>query len=198
MASLSHAAAEGQDLVADWACRESVAHSVWYVVPSPAGQRLFRQRGWVGFRDAISLWAASSTFDVGRMQVVAALPATTPDPVVRPIDPEIVRVVARGTTGADVTLHVPYELAIFRGHFSTVPIVPGAMLVGWVGALSARHGGWPHGVRRSSAMKFRRIVQPGPEYTVRLDRTDDGSCLNFTVESQSGTHASGSLLAPQP
>ena len=197
MASPSHAAAEGQDLVAEWALRESIAQSVWYVVPSPSGQRLFRQHGWVGFRAAIASWAASRAVDLERMQVVASIPATTPGTVGRPIDPEILRVVPRGGTGVDVTLHVPYELAIFRGHFSSVPIVPGAMLVGWVGALAARHAGWQHGVRRSSAMKFRRIVQPGPEYIVRLDRSTDGSCLHFTVESPSGTHSSGSLLAPQ-
>jgi hypothetical protein len=47
-------------------------------------------------------------------------------------------------------------------------------------------------------MKFRRIVQPGPDYRLELRLDGDGAELRFRYESPSGLHAEGAWRAPAP
>jgi 3-hydroxymyristoyl/3-hydroxydecanoyl-(acyl carrier protein) dehydratase len=108
-----------------------------------------------------------------------------------------VEAVARNNLSASIDFEVPYDLDIFAGHFSHVPIVPGAMLVGWAAEVGAELGIWHHGVTRAAAMKFRRIVQPGPKYHLGLTSSATGDCLDFQFESAGVVHAAGALLAPK-
>jgi 3-hydroxymyristoyl/3-hydroxydecanoyl-(acyl carrier protein) dehydratase len=109
--------------------------------------------------------------------------------------PEFRELVRVGDT-LTATFDVPLDLAIFAGHFPWVPIVPGAVLVGWCADLAAREGLWRHGARRISSVKFRQIVQPGPGYRLRLALAEGGMRLDLRIESDRAMHASGTLLAP--
>jgi hypothetical protein len=51
---------------------------------------------------------------------------------------------------------------------------------------------------RISSVKFRHIVQPGPEYQLRLTLGAGGDRLDLRIESPRGVHATGTLLAPAP
>ena len=182
--------------VASWCRRGAPAAVCSYLVPSPAGARLFRKRGWQGFHAAVAPWAASLGIELGSVRIVDELPGGDSAPAAQPTNPDLTCVVPDGSDAIVCTLRVPFDLAVFHGHFPTVPIVPGAMLVGWAAALAAQHGGWTYGARQSVAMKFRRIVQPGPDYRLRLERARDGRRVDFRLESDAGVHAVGALLAP--
>jgi len=188
--------------VLDWLQTTHGRSPLWLLTPTAAGQRLFRKRGWGGFAEAITPWAHAHQIDLGAARLVARLPDPRPCPAnagaigARPVEPEWGPVV-RDDTGftLSASFEVPFDLAIFSGHFSTVPIVPGAMLLGWMARLAERHGGWRHGTMHAQAMKFRRIVQPGPRYVAQMRWRADGERLDFQIESMHGLHASGGLRA---
>lgn len=184
----------GREYVADFGRLPSGAAEV---VPSASGARLFRRAGVHGFRAAIAAWARSEDLAPEALRVVSEL---APGGAARPaaLGPRVRSVEAPDPGLRLVTLAVPFELALFQGHFATVPIVPGAVLAGWAAELGAAHAGWTHGARESRAMKFRRIVQPGPDYRLELRLGGDGAELRFRYESASGLHAEGAWRAPAP
>ena len=196
MVSPAAADASQSPYVASWCRRGAPAAVRSYLVPSPAGARLFRKCGWQGFHAAVASWAAGRGIELAAVSIVDELPCGDHAAAARPTDPEVITVVHDGSGAIVCTLRVPFDLAVFHGHFPTVPIGPGAMLLGWAAALAATHGGWSHGARQSVAMKFRRIVQPGPDYRLRLERTADGRRVDFRLESDAGVHAVGALQAP--
>ena len=198
MSPTAAAGTDGRAYLADFSHRRSGPSPLCYVVPSAAGARLFRKRGWRGFHAAVAPWAAAEGIDLDSLRVVAALPPAGRHAAPRPTVPLVTSVAHEGSRVIVCTLRVPFELAVFHGHFSTVPIVPGAMLAGWAAALAARHGGWPHGLTYSSQLKFRRIVQPGPEYRLRLEWTEDGSRVDFRLDTDAAVNAIGSVQAPPP
>lgn len=182
--------------VKDWRRSGLVDSPVWYVVPSAIGARLFRKQGRNGLHLALVPWARSQGVDLKMLRVVDTLPAEDVPPSTHPLGPEILHIARDGPRAILCTLRVPFDLALFSGHFPTVPIVPGAVLVGWAATLAAAHGNWVHGVAVSHSMKFRRIVQPGPDYRLRLAWAEDGRRLDFRLESDAALHALGTLLAP--
>lgn len=186
----------GSEHVAAFRRRGTGATAACDVVPTASGARLFRKSGWRGFQAAIAPWAAAAGLRADAVRVVSALPPAGADDAAGAVAPRVTAVAAPGERVRTLTLAVPFELAIFRGHFPTAPIVPGAMLAGWAAALAAEHAGWAHGARASRAMKFRRVVQPGPEYRLRLSWSADAQQLDFRYESEHGMHAEGVLQAP--
>jgi 3-hydroxymyristoyl/3-hydroxydecanoyl-(acyl carrier protein) dehydratase len=97
--------------------------------------------------------------------------------------------------GFEVEFVVPFDLALFAGHFAAAPIVPGAVLVGWAGRIAAAEAAWAHGTAHVRSMKFRRIVQPGPRYSLTGHCTSGGDRLDVRIESTQGLHVSATLLA---
>jgi hypothetical protein len=187
---------EGCDLLAAWACQDSGGRGIWYLVPSAAGGRLFRKQGIRGFREGVAPWACAAGLDPSAARVVSALPlnpsSTAPHwPPRRPAFP------APRREGAALrfAFDVPYELAIFHGHFPTVPIVPGALLTGWVTELGREHCGWQHGASYATMLKFRRIVQPGLTYDLQIEISSERSTLDFHIQEDGATCALGTLSA---
>ena len=185
---------EAGDLIADWVLWGPVGSQVCCVVPTPAGANLFRQRGERGFQDSIAAWLRHQTISA-ELRVMAAAPAVGEPPGSRPRRPGL-RVLKQTRDAVTAEMLVPFDLAIFAGHFPWVPIVPGAVLVGWAAELAATHGLWPHGVVAATALKFRRIVQPGPAYHLHVERNAAGDRLAFRIESAGVPHAYGALAAP--
>ena len=188
---------ELHEYVADWTCVPDDGQRTWYLQPSAAGGRLFRRRGWLGFQDAILPAVQAMGIDVQRTRVVSRLPAPDRPPVWPRMEPEFPHPQADGD-GIALTFSVPYELAIFRGHFPTAPIVPGALLAGWVAALAREHCGWAHGCGEVSMLKFRHIVQPGLAYRLRLAVSDPGTALHFDLRQEARLCAQGALGAAPP
>ncbi len=187
---------EGRDLLATWAHRDTGGSRTWYLVPSAAGGRLFRRQGIRGFREAVGPWACAAGIDPAAACVVSTLPLNPSGtaPIARPLRPAFPDPRREGAT-LRFTFDVPYELAIFRGHFPMVPIVPGALLTGWVTELGGEHGGWQHGARYATMLKFRRIVQPGLTYDLQIEISGERSTLDFHIQLEGATCALGTLSA---
>jgi hypothetical protein len=181
-------------LLARWACHETGSAPAWYLVPSAAGARLFRKQGLRGFLEGLAPWSRSAGIDLAAARIVSLLPAAGDVPrwpALRPVFPE------PQSKGRSIQLafSVPFELYIFRGHFPSVPIVPGALLAGWVTELAGEHCGWQYGASNVSMLKFRRIVQPGLTYDLQIDVSAAGSTLDFHIRLAGMTCALGSLMA---
>jgi hypothetical protein len=181
-------------LVAAWAPHGPADARGCCIVPGPALARLFRRQGERGVRLALGAWLLAEGIR-SEVRLVTVLPAGGAAPGPRPCLPRAheLRVEPQGLT---CRVDVPYDLAIFAGHFPWVPIVPGAMIVGWAAGLAAAHGLWPHGVARIGSVKFRHIVQPGPEFRLRLAVDASRERLELRLDSSRALHAMGVLLAP--
>jgi len=183
-------------LVAAWAPHGPSDAQGCCIVPTPALARLFRRRGERGVRLALRDWLLAQGVSA-EVRLVSSLPPPGMAPGPRPRAPRT-RDIRLERDGLSCTVEVPYDLAIFAGHFPWVPIVPGAMIVGWAAELAAEHGLWRHGVTRIGAVKFRHVVQPGPEFQLRLTVDASRARLELRLESRRALHAAGVLLAPAP
>jgi hypothetical protein len=171
--------------------------SAWCAVPSAEGARCFRKQGWRGFRDAVAGWAQAQGLDTAALRVVSSLPEAGPLPPL-PRLPTVLGIAQDGPLATTLTLEVPFELAIFQGHFPTVPIVPGAVLTGWAAAWAREHAGWPHAALVVPQVKFRRIVQPGYAVQLAFRRDAGAQRLDFSYRSSGGLHSAGTLLGAAP
>jgi len=192
---VARSAVEGEALILEWT-RHPARPERCALVPSAEGARLFRRCGRLGLLEGLARWATAHDLDPGRIAIVDELPTDEVGYSMSRTEPRLLALEWQGAERIELQLLVPFDLAVFNGHFPEVPIVPGAMLAGWAASLAAREGRWRHGVRRVQAMKFRRIVQPGPVYRLRLAWTTDGGRLDFRYESPVAMHAAGCLLAP--
>ncbi len=185
---------EGCDLLTHWACHETDSARAWYLVPSAGGGRLFRKQGLRGFLEGLASWGLSAGIDLSAARVVSRLPTAGEVPRWPPLHPVFPVPHPKGRS-IRIAFGVPFELCIFRGHFPTVPIVPGAVLTGWVAELAREYCGWQHGTSNVTMLKFRRIVQPGLTYDLQIDVSAEGSTLDFHIRLAGMTCALGSLMA---
>jgi len=79
--------------------------------------------------------------------------------------------------GCDVS--VPYDLAIFGGHFPTIPILPGVVQVDWAVNLARTHLQVDGRFKGVTATKFRRLVQPGINLALSLEYRPEFQELRF-------------------
>jgi len=156
------------------------------VVPSSTGVRVLRRHGkmhlvavWQGLVGAE--WPAATAPLEWRL--LDALPprgsdaeARCSEPVRSPLVTGLQRLAA---CGLECDVRVPYDLAIFGGHFPTIPILPGVVQVDWAVNLARAHfqvGGRFKGV---TATKFRRLVQPGMNLALTLEHRPESGELRF-------------------
>jgi len=84
-----------------------------------------------------------------------------------------------GACGLVCDVRVPYDLAIFGGHFPAIPILPGVVQVDWAVNLARTRlqvGGRFKGI---TATKFRRLVQPGMNLALTLEHRPESRELRF-------------------
>jgi hypothetical protein len=177
------------------AVRMSDGAATCFVVLSAEGARTYRRRGTVGLREAAGSWLEEIAGAGAALRVAEELATDGLSSRRRPREPKIV---AMELHGAELTaiVDVPHDLAIFAGHFPHIPIVPGAILVGWALDLAARNDLWPHRDLHAHSVKFRRIVQPGDRVRFVITTNATASRLAFRIESDAGLRAAGTLLAP--
>ncbi len=183
---------DGLGLVARWAPAMD-GSDLWFVVPGEAGARVFRKGGCFAFQDACTTWAAAMKLDPTRLAVVDELPADGCAVSGVSALPSVDAVLPDGVGVTNLSLRIPFGLSIFSGHFPTVPIVPGAMLVGWVTVLAENHLGWKPAGISIPAVKFRRIVQPGLRLSLKLQLDSTARRLDFRYSGTGGLHAVGAL-----
>jgi len=156
------------------------------VVPSATGVRILRRHG---KRHLVAAWRGP----IGTEPLAATVPQqwrlleTLPQPgseaearCSEPVRSPLVTGLQRSGDGKlGCRVRVPYDLAIFDGHFPTIPILPGVVQVDWAVDLARTHlqvGGRFTGI---TATKFRRLVQPGMDLALTLEHRPEAGELRF-------------------
>jgi len=156
------------------------------VVPNAAGVGALRR---YGKRHLVAVW--QGLFGTGSLaatvppewRLLETLPpagsedeARCSEPVRSPLVTGLQR---HGDCGLGCDVRVPYDLAVFGGHFPTIPILPGVVQVDWAVNLARTHlrmGGQFEGI---TATKFRRLVRPGMDLTLTLEHRPESAELRF-------------------
>lgn len=93
---------------------------------------------------------------------------------------------------------VPLDLPYFGGHFSTFPLVPGAVELEWVRRLAARHPFGRQNVIRIENLKYQQFIRPYDDISVELGYDADKNKLSFKIQKQDAACASGRLVFVTP
>lgn len=93
---------------------------------------------------------------------------------------------------------VPPDLPYFGGHFSTFPLVPGAIELEWIRRLAARHPFGRQNIIRIENLKYQQFIRPYDDISVELRYDADKNKLSFTIRKQDAACASGKLVFDAP
>lgn len=93
---------------------------------------------------------------------------------------------------------VPPDLPYFGGHFSTFPLVPGAVELEWIRRLAARHPFGRQNIIRIENLKYQQFIRPYDDISVELGYDADKNKLSFTIRRQDAACASGKLVFDTP
>jgi hypothetical protein len=106
-------------------------------------------------------------------------------------------VAARAGEGRTATLdlRIQPDLACLRGHFNALPLVPGAVQLGWALDFGAQMLGTPPAMRAARSVKFERIIQPGRALSLRLAADEGASTLRFEYACARGRYSGGRIEA---
>lgn len=95
---------------------------------------------------------------------------------------------------------VTVDHPMLAGHFPGHPIVPGAWLLAWVVATAGRRllaTGESRSIAGIKRVKFLRPLAPDSPFECTLDPASRNDTMRFTVISNGGVIAEGSLLLQQ-
>lgn len=92
-----------------------------------------------------------------------------------------------------IEIRVQPDLVCLRGHFPTLPLVPGAAQLGWALDFGAELLGLPSTMTGARSVKFERIIQPGHSLRLTLAVEAGGIELRFEFASSTRRHSSGRI-----
>jgi hypothetical protein len=170
----------------EWVAEARLFGRWMLVVPSATGVRVLRRQGkrhlvaaWLG-RICTELQATGVPLEWRLLETLPPRGSETEARCSEPVrGPLVTGLQLRGASGLECGVRVPYDLAIFDGHFPTIPIVPGVVQVDWAVGLARarlRIGGRFNGI---TATKFRRLVQPGMNLALTLEHRRESGELRF-------------------
>ncbi len=170
----------------EWVADARLVGRWMLVVPSAAGVRILTR---YGKRHLVAAWqeyvgsGPSVAADRVEWRLLEALPppgsaaeSRCSEPVRSPIVTDLQR---RGACELGCRVRVPYDLAIFDGHFPSIPILPGVVQVDWAVHIARAHLRVDAGFKGITATKFRRLVRPGMELALTLEHRPDPGELRF-------------------
>ncbi len=99
---------------------------------------------------------------------------------------------------ATLELRVQPDLACLRGHFPALPVVPGAVQLGWALEFGAEFLGSASSMRACLSVKFERIIQPGRSLRLLVASEVGTSMLRVEYWSALGRHSSGRIETARP
>jgi 3-hydroxyacyl-[acyl-carrier-protein] dehydratase len=103
-----------------------------------------------------------------------------------------------GETTIEQRLRVPPGLGCLEGHFPGFPVLPGIAQLHWAVAAGSRLAGRPLRPSRIEALKFRRMIRPGEEFSAAVELVREGRLLRVRFERDGRPVASGRLLLGEP
>lgn len=91
-------------------------------------------------------------------------------------------------------LHAPAELLWFRGHFPTLPILPGVAQLDWVLHYGLTRLAIGKAFAAIDNIKFQQPVPPNAELELHLHWQEDRSLLSFSYRLPGGQVASSGKI----
>lgn len=95
-----------------------------------------------------------------------------------------------------LALFIPEELSYFRGHFPGHPVLPGVVQTHWAIGYGAQYLGLPQRIKRLEVIKFKNLIQPETQLTLKLELNDKGK-LVFCYDQQGLVMSSGRIVYPE-
>lgn len=114
------------------------------------------------------------------------------DPPLGTILPSPVEVRHDGDT-AELTLHISPDLAVLQGHFPDLPIVAGVAQISWAWAFAQEYLQVKGYVIGMEVIKFRKVLLPETDLSLRLDWDRDKSKVHFEFRNDDVAFSSGRL-----
>jgi 3-hydroxymyristoyl/3-hydroxydecanoyl-(acyl carrier protein) dehydratase len=109
----------------------------------------------------------------------------------RKIEPQVLA--CRQTSdGVEFDLRIDADLAPLAGHFPGLPVVPGVCLLDWVVRFSVHHLALLQDGATQFQIKFRSVLQPDRDVTLRLRRLSGGR-VQFDYRHLETVYASGTV-----
>ena len=99
-----------------------------------------------------------------------------------------------GPGHVELMLLIPPDLRCLNGHFPGLPVVPGAIQLGWVLAFAAEHLGLQQVFRGLRAVKFQRLVLPRQKLRLTIQLDPGRDAIKFEYQSPAGRHSSGRIV----
>jgi 3-hydroxymyristoyl/3-hydroxydecanoyl-(acyl carrier protein) dehydratase len=171
------------------------------VVPSVSGAQVLRRRG---KRTLVTEWQALLAAQIPpaplslQWRLLEALPqpaSTLESRCTQPVrTPGVSDLELSGGNSLRCRVRVPYDLAIFNGHFPTIPIVPAVVQVGWALDLARSHLQVDGEFRGITAAKFRRLVQPGMGLVLVLEHQPENGSVRFDYSRADAQVSTGRVL----
>ncbi|MBV8249510.1 MAG: acyl-CoA synthetase [Comamonas sp.] len=100
----------------------------------------------------------------------------------------------RSENQAKARLQVQPQLRVLEGHFPDAALVPGVAQLHWAASLGQQAFGLACGFADAQLLKFQQPILPGDTVELQLCWQADSGCLQFSLSSARGAHASGRLL----
>ena len=94
----------------------------------------------------------------------------------------------------ELTLRVPENLGCLDGHFPDLPVVPGVVQIRWVIEAARPLLGGEAILERVEALKFKKILQPGDVFRLRVEVSVSADALNFRLWNEERLFSSGRWL----
>lgn len=95
---------------------------------------------------------------------------------------------------ARARLQIQPQLRVLEGHFPGAALVPGVAQLHWVVSLGMQAFGLSESFADAQLLKFQQPILPGDSVELSLQWQAESGCLQFSLSSARGMHASGRLL----
>ena len=172
----SHECVDDARLAGDWLL----------MVPSERGAGVLRRYGKAALLERCRAALPGSQAELAarlRWRLLESLPAagsSVEAACMQPIRQPTVRALEALAAGSlRCEFRVPFDLAVFEGHFPVIPVVPAVTQIGWALDLARQHLGCGGRVAGIVGAKFRRLMQPGMPLVLMLEIPPGRDRLRF-------------------
>jgi len=111
--------------------------------------------------------------------------------------PEVTLIQSETDTVRVFSFNVPKELEYFKGHFPTLPVLPGVVQVHWAMYFANQQFSIDGVFSQLDNLKFHAVILPETQLELTLQWHADTSCLDFTYRNAHKKYSAGRVVFHQ-